>query len=1211
MHPDFSRLVRQHTEAIVPLTSEELSRAISGPARQVGISLEEGLVAQIVAEVNEQPGGLPLLQYALTELFERRDGRLLTRDAYREIGGVTGALGRRAEEIYQQLEPAGQEAARQVFLRLVTLGEGVEDTRRRVLRSELEGLEGLGDRGKGFVEAVLEAFGKARLLSFDRDPLTRGPTVEVAHEALLREWPRLRAWLDEGREGLRRQRQLGQLETDWRRSGEDASYLLRGSRLELFESWAAETDLALTGDEQAYLQASLAERKSRREGEATRQAHEAALELRSRRFLRALVGVFAVAAVVAVLLSLFAFNQQRLARENEVVAKQNALAADQNAATAVAARGEAEQLADLRSREAQVNQSLALAAQSRLALQANNLDLALALAREAVNIPDPPGQAQVALSEAAYAPGTIRVFLGHAAPVWSVAVSPDGRYGLSGDADGVIFLRDLETGEALRRLEGHQGRVSSLAFTPDGRHAVSGSHDMTLVYWDLETGEIMRRLEGHQYRVNTVAISPDGRLAASGSGRPDTELPYSTEDNSVRLWDLQSGKEIRRFEFFTDGVTGLDFTPDGRGLAVATVSDGFVLLDVETKKILVRPEVFWLDMAEVVVSPDGLLALTPPYNKVAVLDLQTGEVARELAGHNSNVYGLAISPDGQRALGGSNTLIEWDLGTGEEIQRFAWGANAIAYLPGGKAALIGSDDHTVRLLGLGPGAEIGHLLDGQCWIRSVVYSPDGRTALTSDDCSLSLWDLETGNILWSESPGFDEVAFSADGKQVLASELEFATLRDAETGKVLVRLESDGSFESQSGINAVSFHPSGKYALTGAQHGTRLIYWDLETGKPVWLADRDNNVLGVAISPDGRSALSAEWDGVNWWDLETGQLLKHLQGHTNIAWGVAFVDERTAISTSDDRTLILWDLESGTALRTFLGHTDGVKRVALSPDKRLALSASRDGTAILWDLQTDEALRRYAGHEDQIRTVAFHPNGEEALTGGQDNQAIRWRIDADLDTFLEWIDQNRYVRALTCTEREVFHAEPLCTTEESAAESAAAEEPAETAAAVAVTGEALLPPLPVPTPLPRSPETVPAASEKAGTAVRGANLGSIPTGGGQVWDYAGTAGETLSIRAAAPGQADAVWSIVRRRELGLLDTTLTIYAPDGTVLAQAEDLENGVATDAYLASLTLPESGPYRIEVRSYRDESGGDYRLVLAEPRSLVFDLKLPTTAG
>ena len=161
----------------------------SRPGSGVGVELEPGLVGEMIHEVEGQPGALPLLQYALTELFKRREGNLLTAHAYRATGGVLGALGRRAEELYEELSPQAKEAARQLFLRLVTVDELSGDTRRRVRRTELKGLS----VDQGALDAVLHQFGSFRLLSYDRDPVSRGPTVEVAHEALLREWGRLAA----------------------------------------------------------------------------------------------------------------------------------------------------------------------------------------------------------------------------------------------------------------------------------------------------------------------------------------------------------------------------------------------------------------------------------------------------------------------------------------------------------------------------------------------------------------------------------------------------------------------------------------------------------------------------------------------------------------------------------------------------------------------------------------------------------------------------------------------------------------------------------------------------------------------------------------------------------------------------------------------------------------------------------------------------------
>ncbi|HMQ33391.1 MAG TPA: hypothetical protein PKD53_21850, partial [Chloroflexaceae bacterium] len=192
---DFGELIRQRGELVLPLTPDELEAAILGPARWAGLRLEDGLVASLVADVGDQPGGLPLLQHALGELYERREGRLLTRAAYAALGGVGGGLARSAEAAYAALTPEEQAAARLLSLRLVAPGEGADDARRRAPLAELSPP----------AAEVTMRFAAARLLTLDREPASRKPTVEVAHEALLREWPRLRGWLDAARDDLRAQ----------------------------------------------------------------------------------------------------------------------------------------------------------------------------------------------------------------------------------------------------------------------------------------------------------------------------------------------------------------------------------------------------------------------------------------------------------------------------------------------------------------------------------------------------------------------------------------------------------------------------------------------------------------------------------------------------------------------------------------------------------------------------------------------------------------------------------------------------------------------------------------------------------------------------------------------------------------------------------------------------------------------------------------------
>jgi len=314
--------VRAQTQTVLPLSAEELESAISGPAEQVGVVAERVLVAEMIGDVLGQPGGLPLLQYALTETFEACRGGTLTLEGYRATGGVTGALAKRAEQLYAELDAPAKDAARQLFLRLVSVGGGSEDTRRLVPLAELASLP----IDRSAIDSVIERFGSHRMLSFDRDPDSRGPTVEVAHEALLREWGRLRGWVDGSREDVIMRRRLEAEAGEWEHAGRDPSFLLRGSRLGQFETWAAASGLALSADERDYLRESIDAREAELAEEQQRQAKERALERRSIRRLRALVAAMAIAAVVAVALSAVALSQRSRAEERGRLATARELA---------------------------------------------------------------------------------------------------------------------------------------------------------------------------------------------------------------------------------------------------------------------------------------------------------------------------------------------------------------------------------------------------------------------------------------------------------------------------------------------------------------------------------------------------------------------------------------------------------------------------------------------------------------------------------------------------------------------------------------------------------------------------------------------------------------------------------------------------------------------------------------------------------------------
>ena len=496
LYQGFGELIRARTELVLPLNDEELAETISGPAYRVGAVLEEGLVETIIDDVREQPGALPLLQYALTELFERREGALLTTAAYQDIGGTLGALAKRAEEVFRRFNEAGQNMARQTFLRLVTLGEGQEDTRRRILQSELLTL---GDRD--VVEEVIDRFGRYRLLTFDRDETTRSATVEVAHEALIRRWERLREWLTESRQDVRLERELLHAATDWDNAKRENSYLMGGNRLLSFEEWAESTTLQLNALEQDFLAASIIERDKQAAAERARQERERELERHKARNMRIAAAIFAVAAVIAVILSLVAFEQSNRANEQRAIAETERERADEQRDIAV----EAMHVAEINERK---NLSLALAANARTAASEHDPALALPVAIEARKAFEPP-EAEVMriLGSATFAPGPRFRFDHSSQSTLTVESSSSGDFGAFAGTDGFIRLVSTSSGELLLEIEAGSP-VTGLSISPDDQLIAASLADGSVGIWALGSGAERYRLQGHETLSNRCRVQP-------------------------------------------------------------------------------------------------------------------------------------------------------------------------------------------------------------------------------------------------------------------------------------------------------------------------------------------------------------------------------------------------------------------------------------------------------------------------------------------------------------------------------------------------------------------------------------------------------------------------------------------------------------------------------------------------------------------------------
>ena len=931
LYPRLAEFVRSHTEVVLPLSARDMEQAIVGPAERVGVHLEAGLLATIIHDVNEQPGALPLLQYALTELFERRDGLTLTLDGYHATGGVFGALAHRADDIYASLDAREQALARQVFLRLVTLGEGTEDTRRPTLLAQLTGLD-----TDGGAEDVINAFAQYRLLTLDHDPLMHTPTVEIAHEALLREWVQLREWLVGSRDDVRIQRSLAHSAAEWNRAG-DVSFLVSGARLAQLEAWAAETDLALTSEERAFLDASLAERAQQKSVEAERQAREEAHEKRSRNLLRILVAVFALAAVLSGGFGLSALNSRNAAAQ----ARQKAETAEQ---------------------EALRQASMGLAAQSVSELESDTPERGVLLALEALEQYPYTAQAERALAQTVTATRGYRDHFYFGSTIEALSFSSDGNVAAAtsfydalildvdsgeeteiGDSyldpttrpgyvdidwspngrrlavvaaafgsdvaeAGIVKIWDVANDELVTSWIGHEGAdIWTVAWSNDSEFIVTGGADNRVRVWNASTFDELGVLSGHTDVVQAVAISPDDRYVASASS-----------DATIRIWDVHSGETMQVLSGHLGAVNAVNWSADGSHIVSAS-SDGLAIIwDAESGEILQTLVGHQGALRDADWSPDGtLIATASEDGTTRVWEAASGAVISTFAGSSR---ALAWSPDGTKlAVGfGISGLRTWDMsqrplrlvGHEFEILDAHW-------TPDGAHIVTGAFDGTARVWDSATGENTlvyrGHIVeDGPAIAGEIHISADSQWAVThGGDNNTRVWNIETGEERFV-FPIFGGNVFSPDGSKLLIFAWDQAVVIDWEKGNML--LEFDPGFDDFCFFGRMSWSLDGRYVVTPCADLGQIDIWDVEKGTHVrTVSTYDGAVMATGISPDGTRLLTTDDTGIiHIWDMESGDLLFDFKGHTAAVWDAEWSPNGQRIASADETGSVrIWEVDSG------------------------------------------------------------------------------------------------------------------------------------------------------------------------------------------------------------------------------------------------------------------------------------------------------------
>lgn len=989
-HPAAGPLFRAGSVLVTPLSNDELADSIVGPAEHAGVAVEPALVAEVVGDAVGSPGSLPMVQYVLTEVFAAAaDAGVMTLADARRLGGVNGVLAQRAEEVFAELSPDDQAGARRLFTRLVTLGDSTAATRRRVLRTDLAGV---GDD-------VIDTFGNARLLSFDRDPATRAPTIEVSHEALLRHWPRLAGWITEESDGLRVLVHLTAAAADWHDGGRDASLLYRGARLDAAESWARDHPDRLTAIESDFVSHSVAARDADAERERSRLAR-----------LRLLTVGLASFLVIALVAAVLAFTAGRRADDRAAEAEAARLESDEARSEAESARSES----DTVRRSAEVS---ALAGNARLLAESDPIaSMLLAVEASARGSADDPAVAAALLDSLSGDPRATQ--LRGPTPSTGGLVLPLGGFYpfVSGGSDGAtVDVYDSSSGET--RIVQLDVLPSAAAVDPTGAYVYTVAADQ-LELRDVASGEMLAGQPVQNFRITApgppgtatggdngdlASVYPGGRLVvhtlpdlaavASIDVAPDTFALARSGDGSLAvLLDDSGNLTIAPIDGSAPPATfprpprtdqvALDAT--GARLALSGLSGPTYVIDLASGDLepLIIEAATRIPLA---FSPSGASLAVSTGDGVEIYDTTTGEL---VAPRIDFATGVTVRFTGERTLeafASSLGVVAVDLDATSRVVNLVevpdWGvAGFVAPDASGAIVIVPSEDGVSDwwfpepLAGTGSGPlEIGPNTNTR-QSRAVV----GGRYITADlvaaryDVFDSDGAVGTVDLAGAAPPGYE---FAISPRAGVAADILVLEGPDFD-GRIVV-------VDRAAGVAAVrATGPGLTIAEFADQTESEVIVGDLD-GRVRWF-DADGSAASaevtvgaaigsLAVTPDGLLTAIGDWSGTVTVVDRDRTVVAELDGDAPFPIRMAFVaDGHRLVVQSEDGSSVLWDVESGTRIGTLL-RTDGV---------RGALEMLPGGDEIL--VPTGDGIARITVSPDRWKDLACasvdRPLSESELT---------------------------------------------------------------------------------------------------------------------------------------------------------------------------------------------------------------------------------------
>lgn len=1040
-HPELSSQISAQQFIVSPLSTEGLRQAITEPAWRVDMEFESGLVETILDDVESQPGALPLLEHALLELWERRRGRTLTLEAYRETGGVAGAIAKRADAVFESYDAERQSITRRVMLRLTQPGEGTEDTRRRATLGEL--VTGLDEAEK--VREVVTALADARLLTTDGGSGERSVVVEVSHEALIRGWPRLRAWVEEDRQGLHTHRRLTEAAQDWERSGRDDGLLFSAARLAQIAEWREHNFDALNDLERVFLDAStkLAARE------------RLAAQRRRHRVITALIVALALISAA----SIYAFIQSRLAarRGDEAFARELAANAMEQLST-----------------NPELSLLLAIEAAKHSQVAETENTLRQVLSRTPTHVIHTSATDSLSNQFATFGRGGKLVVAVNDKTLWAfdaengrmlferrhdlfavnAAVSTDGNL-IATTLDPVPVTEDVpEAGPSTVKIcEAGTGRdvtelqVSSSdaepTFSPDDKFLVT-SGDQSQV-WEVGTWQAVATLDGGQ-----ATFSRDGRILLTKSSNSEKKL-FVTE---VASW-----RRLAELPVVLEGTGGPLFgalSPDGERVVTSTPDRRIRLHEAKGGRVLRELKLIGADSPSVPqFSPDGRFVAFAVRGKTMLWYTGSG-TARVLSEITSPVHELSFSPDGRLLLAVSDSARLHDLHTGRVLAEFRANSsstvNAARFSPDGMTILTSNTDGTIFVWDLSFRRARMILEAGanqsDSYTVSAAFSPDAklvatvRVARNQPDVG-QVWELATGHIwTFTHDRALYGIAFSTDGEQLLTTDDVSAQVRELSTGRVLLELPHGED------LHDAAFSPDAKQIITTGERVLKI--WDVNSGRIIEeIPSGAEDIDGPAtFSPDSQRVLIVAGGRARVWDVGSRRVVLELSRRgedDRIEWAVYSPDGRYILTWNDmrggapTRSIQVWEANTGRVVAELNGHVDTIISATFDRASRYALTTSgfapteedektppeAANAARVWDLRNGNAFYDFRDAGGPVLAGAFDPTTKSLMVINESGMVFSYSCElcASQDDLLR-LAQKRFVRRLTPDERVRYLHEP-------------------------------------------------------------------------------------------------------------------------------------------------------------------------------------------